>query len=121
MDDIELEIIKAKKMRELRKRLREGTFDKKEKDDRSVLLDYLIDRGDEVLNAAEAQYPAQMRLIIPRLAEVIRRGEVSGKISGVDLLSILRMIGLNIRLDINIKYAKHGKIKSLSEKLKEDI
>ncbi len=121
MDDIELEIIKAKKMRELRKRLREGTFDKKEKDDKSILLDYLTDRGDEVLKTAEEQYPAQMRLIIPRLAEVIRRGEISSKISGADLLSILRMIGLNVRLDTSIKYAKHGEIKSLSEKLKEGI
>lgn len=119
-EDIELEIIKAKKMKELRKRLQEGRLDKKEKDDRSLLLDYLTDRGDEVLKAAESQYPAQMRLIIPRLAAVLRSGEISSKISGADLLAILRTIGLNVRLDTSIKYVEHGKFKSLSEKLKED-
>jgi DNA-binding TFAR19-related protein (PDSD5 family) len=118
--DIELEIIKAKKMRELRKRLQEGTLDKREKDDRSILLDYLIERGDEVLKAAEEQYPAQMRLIIPRLAQVLRSGEIKGKITGADLLAILRIIGLNVRLNTTIRYMEDGKIKSISEKLKED-
>ncbi len=117
--DIELEIIKAKKMRELRKRLQEGRLDKREKDDRSILLDYLIERGDEVLKAAEEQYPAQMRLIIPRLAQVLRSGEIKGKITGADLLAILRIIGLNVRLNTTIRYMEDGKIKSISEKLKE--
>ncbi len=120
-EDIEIEIIKAKKMKELRKRLQEGVLSKKEKSDRSILLDYLVDRGDEVLKAAEEQYPAQMRLIIPRLAQVLRRGEISGKISGADLLSILRAVGLNVRLESSIRYSEHGKSISIAEKLKEDI
>ncbi len=118
--DIELEIIKAKKMKALRKRLEERRFDKREKDDKSILLDYLIDRGEEVLNAAEEQYPAQMRLIIPRLAQVLRRGEIKGKIRGGDLLAILRAIGLNVKLNTTIRYIEDGKFKSISEKLKED-
>ena len=118
-DDIELEIIRAKKMMALRKRLQEGIFDKKEKDDRSILLDYLTDKGREVLLAAERQYPAQMRLIIPRLASVLRRGDISGKISGADMLDILRYVGLNVRLDTDIKYVSKEGVKSLAEKLKE--
>lgn len=120
MEDIDIEIIKAKKMRELRKRLQEGTLDKKEKSDRSILLDYLTDRGDEVLRAAEEQYPAQMRLIIPRLAAILRRGEVQSKISGADLLSILRTIGLNVKIGVSIKYSEHGKSYSIAEKLRDE-
>lgn len=119
MEDIELEIIKAKKMRELRKRLQEGILSKQEKDDRSLLLDYLTDRGEEVLRAAEEQYPAQMRLIIPRLADVLRKGEIKGKITGADLLMLLRSLGLNVRLQGSIRYAEHGKSISITEKLKE--
>lgn len=120
MEDIDVEIIKAKKMRELRKRLQEGTLDKKEKSDRSILLDYLTDKGEDVLKAAEVQYPSQMRLIIPRLAAVLRKGEIRGKISGADLLAILKSVGLNVRLDINIRYSDHGRSVSLAEKLKDE-
>ena len=86
--------------------------------ERNFLLRYLYDRGDEVLKLAEQQFPLQTKIIIKRLNELIRFGEIS-KISGGDLLSVYRSLGLNIRVDTQISISDHGKTISFSDKLKQ--
>lgn len=116
--DPEVEIIKAKKLREMKKKMmREG---KKQKSDREVLLDRLIERGDEVLYAAEAQYPKEMALLVRKFAELIRSGAVPGMISGGDLYALLRAVGLRVRMDTKIMFEEHGKLVSLSERLRSE-
>ena len=135
MDDPDLELIKARKMKKLQEQL---ASKEKEKDkinlelqnktnknkpegvdsERNFLLRYLYDRGDEVLKLAEQQFPLQTKIIIRRLNELIRFGEIS-KISGGDLLSVYRSLGLNIRVDTQISISDHGKTISLSDKLKQ--
>jgi DNA-binding TFAR19-related protein (PDSD5 family) len=108
------EIIMVKKMLEMKRRM----LEKREKSDREILLEHLTDRGEEVLRAAEEQYPKVMSLIIPKFADLIRSGEVKGMITGSDLLAILRAIGLNVKLDTKIVIEKDGKYISLAERFR---
>jgi DNA-binding TFAR19-related protein (PDSD5 family) len=127
-DDPEIRIIKARKMRQLREhaatleKLKEnsdsGTSTKKT--DREILLSYLYDRGDEVLKLAESQYPSQTKIIVSKLAQLIREGEISNRISGGELLALFRYAGLLIRVNTSIKIEDHGKYISFSEKLKQE-
>jgi hypothetical protein len=134
MDDPDLELIKARKMKKLQEQL--ASKEKKDKinlelqtkadknkpegidSEKNFLMRYLYDRGDEVLKLAEQQYPLQTKIIIRRLNELIRFGEIS-KISGGDLLSVYRSLGLNIRVDTQISISDHGKTISFSDKLKQ--
>jgi hypothetical protein len=135
IDDPDLELIKARKMKALkeqfayrekeRKTMEQGDINHKKSTDleggvseRDFLLKYLYDRGNEVLNLAEQQFPFQTKILIKRINELIRYGEIS-KISGGDLLGIYRSLGLNIRINTNISISDHGKTISFSEKLKQ--
>lgn len=133
MDDPDLELIKKRKMKKLQEQLATKEKDRinlelqnktnknkpEEVDsERNFLLRYLYDRGDEVLKLAEQQFPLQTKIIIKRLNELIRFGEIS-KISGGDLLAVYRSLGLNIRVDTNISISDHGKTISFSDKLKQ--
>ncbi len=127
-DDPEILIIKARKMKQLREhavtleKLKEKSDSKTSgpRTDREILLSYLYDRGDEVLNLAEAQYPSQTRVIVSRIAQLIREGDISNRISGGELLALFRYAGLLIRVNTSIKIEDHGKYISFSEKLKQE-
>ncbi len=134
IEDPDIEIIKARKMRVLkeqiankekeRKVLEQNELNQKKSapmgssSDRDFLTNYLYDRGIEVLNLAEQQYPFQTKILIKRLNELIRYGEIL-RISGGDLLAIYRSLGLTIRINTNISISDHGKTISFSEKLKQ--
>lgn len=132
--DPDLELINARKMKALKeqfvskekeKKIMEQNESNQKKStttdgvsERDFLVSYLYDRGNEVLDIAEQQFPFQTKIIIKRLNELIRYGEIS-KISGGDLLSVFRSLGLNIRINTNISISDHGKTISFSEKLKQ--
>ena len=138
MDDPDLEMIKARKMKKLQEQLAFKEKQEQEKDksnlelqnqinkqksdgidsERNFLLRYMYDRGDEVLKLAEQQFPFQTKIIIKRLNELIRFGEIS-RISGGDMLSVYRSLGLKIRVDTQISISDHGKTISFSDKLKQ--
>jgi DNA-binding TFAR19-related protein (PDSD5 family) len=128
-EDPELAIIKARKMKQLKEKaaLIEKINEDKTKtnatkmDDREILLKYLYDRGDEVLQLAELQYPIQTKIIVKRIVDLIKSGELDSLISGGELLAIFRSVGLRIRVDTNIRIDDHGKFISFGEKLKEGI
>lgn len=128
-EDPELAIIKARKMKELKEKAAmiekikedETKTNMAKIDDREILLKYLYDRGDEVLQLAELQYPVQTRVIVKRIVDLIRSGEIDSLISGGELLAIFRSVGLRIRVDTNIRIEDHGKFISFGEKLKEGI
>jgi DNA-binding transcriptional regulator YiaG len=63
-EDIELKLLKAKKMAELAKKLQEKS---REKTAREIVLEHLVDRGDEVLIKAEELYPREMKIIVEKL------------------------------------------------------
>ncbi|HZB15961.1 MAG TPA: DNA-binding protein [Nitrososphaeraceae archaeon] len=126
-EDPDIAIIKAKKMKELRDKA--AAFEKAKKreqqpipqkdNDREIISTYLYDRGEEVLKLAESQYPYQTKAILARIIELIKAGEISQRISGGELLALFRSIGLKIRVNTSIKIEDHGKLVSLSDKLKQ--
>ena len=128
-EDPDIEILKAKKMQEMMQRLRkhkkekeniEKSIIKRKPSEREILLSYLYDRGDEVLNLAEFQFPTETRAITNRIVELINTGEINRKISGGELLSLFRSLGLNVRINTTIKIEDHGKYVSFAEKLKQN-
>lgn len=123
-EDPDIEIIKARKMKELREKAAAFEKQKKEpekkKTPKEIVNSYLYDRGDEVLNAAYAQFPAQTEAIVAKIAELILAGELQSRISGGELLSLFRSVGLRVRIDTSIKVEKDGKMVSFAEKLKAD-
>jgi DNA-binding TFAR19-related protein (PDSD5 family) len=127
-EDPDLEIIKARKMLKLREQAAATEKRRKiedesklvEKSRKLAFLKYIYDRGDEVLSAAESQYPSQTASVMNRILDLIERGDIQQKISGGELLSLFRMLGLNIKMNTTIKIEDHGKLVSFSDKLKAD-
>ena len=127
-EDPDIEILKAKKMQEIMQRMMKQKkkdnigkdIKKREPSEREILLSYLYDRGDEVLNLAESQFPSETRAITGRIVELINSGEINRKISGGDLLSLFRTIGINVKINTTIKIEEHGKYMSFAEKLKQN-
>jgi DNA-binding TFAR19-related protein (PDSD5 family) len=124
-EDPDIEILKAKKMQEIIQRMRKQKKEniekgrKREPSEREILLSYLYERGDEVLNLAESQFPTETRAITNRIVELINIGEINRKISGGELLSLFRSLGLNVKINTTIKIEEHGKYVSFAEKLKQ--
>jgi DNA-binding TFAR19-related protein (PDSD5 family) len=127
-EDPDIAIIKARKLKELWKHAaiekskaarREHEQKPITKTDKEIVSDYLYDRGGEVLSLAMTQFPNQTRIIIKRIADLIRLGEIQQRISGGELLALFRSIGINVRINTTIKIEDHGKLVSFSEKLKE--
>ena len=126
-DDPDIEIIKARKLKELREKaaaMEKSKASQKQqqtptKSSREILSGYLYDRGDKVLELAYTQYPVQTEAIVARIAQLILAGEITSRISGGELLALFRSVGLNIRVNTTIKVEDKGKFISFSEKLKQ--
>ena len=126
-EDPDIAIINARKMKELRDKAaalekakkREQQPTPPKETDREIISTYLYDRGEEVLKLAESQYPFQTKAILARIIELIKAGEINQRISGGELLALFRAIGLNIRVNTSIKIEDHGKLVSLSDRLKQ--
>jgi DNA-binding TFAR19-related protein (PDSD5 family) len=131
LQDPDIAIIKARKMKALREqaaaleRVRiknqeeQQSTTRPKKTDREIISDYLYNRGEEVLNIAETQFPIQTKSLISGIVELIKMGEVKQRISGGELLALFRSVGLNVRINTSIKIEDHGKLVSFSDKLKQ--
>ena len=129
-EDPDIAIIKARKMKALKeqaaaiersriKQQQQGSTLQPKKTNRDIVSDYLYNRGEEVLNLAESQFPIQTKSIIDGIVELIRMGEIKQRISGGELLALFRSVGINVRINTSIKIEDHGKLVSFSEKLKQ--
>ncbi|HZC21598.1 MAG TPA: DNA-binding protein [Nitrososphaeraceae archaeon] len=129
-EDPDIAIIKARKMKALKeqaaaiersriKQQQEESTLQPKKTDRQIVSDYLYNRGEEVLNLAESQFPIQTKSIIDGIVELIKMGEIKQRISGGELLALFRSVGINVRINTSIKIEDHGKLVSFSEKLKQ--
>ena len=129
-DDPDIEIIKARKLKEMKKKAaaleraktssqQQQQPPQRQRTARDIVNGYLYDRGDEVLSLAYAQYPAQTEAIVAKIAELILTGEISSRISGGELLSLFRSVGLNVRVNTTIKVEDKGKFISFADKLKQ--
>ncbi|MCL5066879.1 MAG: double-stranded DNA-binding protein [Thaumarchaeota archaeon] len=125
-EDLDMKMLNARRMLELRKRISETAKKSEEAKqtpptltDREVLLKSLTDRGDEVLKSAEASYPQQMKSLVSALADLIKQGKVK-TITGGELLQFLRSMGLRVSVATSISVQEHGKFVSLADKLKQN-
>ena len=123
-EDSELERLKAKRLAEMQKNIstkqeHEPIPDKKEtvtENPRDSVIKILGFRGLEVLENAESQFPTEAKMIIDKLSELIKSGEINGNLDGGKLLSLFRSVGLNVRMATKINVEQDGKFVSLSDK-----
>ncbi len=125
-EDSELERLKAKRLAEMQKNIsskqeiektQELTKEKPLENPRDLLVNRLGFRGLEVLENAESQFPNETKIIIEKLSDLIKTGEINEIIDGGKLLTLFRSIGLSVRMATKINIEQDGKFVSLSDKL----
>jgi len=125
-EDSELERLKAKRLAEMQKNIstkQETPSDSKPQKEtasenpRDSLIKVLGFRGIEVLENAESQFPNESKMIVEKLFELIKSGEINESIDGGKLLTLFRSVGLNVRMATKINVEQDGKFVSLSDKL----
>ncbi len=125
-EDSELERLKAKRLAEMQKNIsskqeikktQELPKEKPPENPRDLLVNQLGFRGLEVLENAESQFPNETKLIVVKLFELIKTGEINEVIDGGKLLTLFRSIGLSVRMATKINIEQDGKFVSLSDKL----
>ena len=128
-EDKELELLKAKRLREMQKNITEQQKQEELKaqkpassnapSSREVLVKQLGYRGLEILQNAEGQFPNETKMVVDKLAELIKSGEVTETIDGGKLLALFRSVGIRVRVETTIHVEEDGKLVSWSDKLKE--
>jgi len=126
-EDSELERLKAKRLAEMQKNISsqnlESTQESSEssqkikENPRDLLIAKLGYRGLEVLENAEYQFPNETKMIIQKLFELIKSGEINESFDGGQLLALFRSIGLSVKMKTKINVEQDGKFVSLSDKL----
>ena len=129
--DEELERLKQRRFQELQremllKQIQESQSKKeeeppKEKKNEDILNDFFKDRAWEVWNAAKQQYPEVMPKVEQVLVDALKQGKFNDKIDGSMLIEFFRHVGLMVRLNTRIRISEHGKLKTLEQKLKEEV
>lgn len=124
-EDFELERLKAKRLAEMQKNIssRQETNESPETKPKTItkprdsLVKILGFRGLEVLENAETQFPNETKIIVEKLSELIKTGEINETLDGGKLLMLFRSVGLNVRMETKINVEQDGKFVSLSDKL----
>jgi len=125
-EDSELERLKAKRLAEMQKNIstkqeiKPNSEPQKEtvsENPRDSLIKVLGFRGLEVLENAESQFPNETKMIVGKLFELIKTGEINESLDGGKLLTLFRSVGLNVRMATKINVEQDGKFVSLSDKL----
>jgi len=125
-EDSELERLKAKRLAEMQKNIStkqetpsdsEPQKETASENPRDSLIKVLGFRGIEVLENAESQFPNEAKMIVEKLFELIKSGEINESIDGGKLLTLFRSVGLNVRMATKINVEQDGKFVSLSDKL----
>jgi DNA-binding TFAR19-related protein (PDSD5 family) len=130
MSDDELERLKRKKMQEMQRHMAvqkanqaaQATAKEKPKGPTTdQILDSIFgDRAWEVWKAAREQFPKVIPKVEQALVDAVKQGKIGQKIDGGGLAMFLRQIGLPIRLNTQIRFAEHGELKTLEQKLKSN-
>jgi len=125
-EDSELERLKAKRLAEMQKNIStkqeiestpEPVKETVSENPRNSLVKILGFRGLEVLENAESQFPNETKMIVEKLSELIKTGEINESIDGGKLLTLFRSVGINVRMATKINVEQDGKFVSLSDKL----
>jgi DNA-binding TFAR19-related protein (PDSD5 family) len=124
MSDRELDAIRQKRLRELRRHLERKTEteikEEKAESPQEILNHYFIGRAWEVFDAANVQYPEAAKYVENVLVKLIRGEKMKTQISGEELYGLFLRLGFRVRLRTRITVLEHGKVKSLEDKIKEE-
>jgi len=88
-------------------------------DDLTLVRSKLINRGNEVLDAALSQYPQAANEVVIQIAKLIRAGKLKENIPGDELLLLFQDLGMRVHIETTISYIKDGKRVSLSDRFKK--
>ncbi len=83
-----------------------------------TLKKILKGRACEELEKARIQFPKETTRLEKELIRLSSLGEIKNGINGEQLLGIFRALGLNIRMDIKIRVFEDGKLKTISDKIR---
>ena len=119
-DDTELERLKRQRLAEMQRMLnaKQQKAETGKLEPTKLLEKVFVGRAWEVYYAAKRQYPRIAEQIFDELAELIRTGRLTGKITGEQLYGLLRQIGLDVRLETKIQVLEHGELKSIADKFR---
>ncbi len=122
----DLELQRQKRVLELRRRLllsqnkpAAAPPPKPAEPPRDIVRKILAGRGAEVMETARRYYPAEIERLESSIASLIAEGRLRGPISGEELYSFLRRLGLAFSMDVKIRIKEHGELKSIEEKLRK--
>jgi len=120
MSDRELDALRLRKLQELRRKLAEKERKTDEPDSQQILNLIFKDRAWEVFRSASHQFPE----VMSRVRELLVKEATSGnlkEVTGEQLYLFLADLGLKVRLNTKIEFARHGELKSLEDKLREEL
>lgn len=120
MSDSELAAIRQKKLREIQRRFSAKQIQPDTTGPKDVLNRIFRDRAWEVFNSAVAQFPVEMGKVRKILTELAVSGKIT-RVTGEELFVFLKKLGLDVKLNTTITYASHGQLKTLEEKMKEEL
>jgi len=120
MSDSELAAIRQKKLREIQRRFSAKQIQPDTTGPKDVLNRIFKDRAWEVFNSATAQFPVEMSKVRKILTELAVSGKIT-QVTGEELFVFLKKLGLDVKLNTTITYASHGQLKTLEEKMKEEL
>ncbi len=122
----DIELLRKKRELELRKKMmlsQEKTapvqVQSPKASSREIVRKVLAGRGIEVLETARRYYPSEVGQVEDTLASMIESGRLKGPISGEELYSFLRRIGLDFSMDVKIRVKERGELKTLEQKFRE--
>lgn len=122
MEDKDLELLIKRKMIELQKRalLEEKKKEEVKRSPWDIVKPYLTSSGEEMLEKAKSQYPRVSEYVIRELAKLVLMGRLREKLNAEDIYAIFYNLGFPIRIETRIVVKRKGKVKSISELLKEE-
>ncbi|MDH5623587.1 MAG: hypothetical protein OEY39_03880 [Candidatus Bathyarchaeota archaeon] len=120
MSDSELQAIRRDKLREMQRRLAPKQKKTEKIDADNILNRIFKGRAWEVFNSASSQFPDAMGKVKDALVKLALSCKLQ-EVTGEQLYLFLRNLGLRVRLNTRIRYIDHGQLKSLAEKIKEDL
>ena len=122
-DDKELEILRRKRLLEMKRRLvkqQEPETIEEKKSPTEILNSVFYNRAWEVWSSAERQFPTAIKKVEAVLVEIITSGKFKGRINGEELLWFLRRVGLDVRMKTKIRIYERGELKTIADKLKDE-
>lgn len=120
MSDRELAALRERKLRELQKKFGQKRTQPEQVNRDDVLNNIFKDRAWEVFNAALSQFPDATNKIKEVLVKLASSGKLK-EVTGEDLFVFLRKLGLDVKLNTKITYVSHGQLRSLEEKMREEL